>query len=398
MKLVKMSLVAALLVGSSAFAVENVKVSGDAKLFYATDDNHGNGDLFNKADSMAQFGLGLGITADLSDKVMAGAHYSVLSTLGVEGQLVNDVFEDTNNVTDYSWFDEAWLATTAGKTTFKAGRMQLDTPIVFSETWSAAVNTFEAAVAINTDLPDTTVVAAYVGGSNGGDVVTNPGVVIAPVNANGTSNFSQFYNGAYTVGIVNNSVEALTAQLWYYNATSVLDAYWLQADADLGGLLLGVQYTSQDASAFNDTFEAQTAMAVKVGYSNHKNLHAYIAYSSVDDAAGLENVGANLSGSGQSKLYTEAWWTYGYVSKSDTTAITFEIEYEADGIADFGFFYTMADGPETPANADAGDMTEITLTASRSYGGLDTTLAILNETKDGADATMGVQAYFTYNF
>ena len=37
MKLVKMSLAAAVLLGASAFAIDNVKVSGDAKLFYATD-------------------------------------------------------------------------------------------------------------------------------------------------------------------------------------------------------------------------------------------------------------------------------------------------------------------------------------------------------------------------
>ena len=35
MKLVKMSLLAATLVASSAFAIDNVKVSGDAKLYYA---------------------------------------------------------------------------------------------------------------------------------------------------------------------------------------------------------------------------------------------------------------------------------------------------------------------------------------------------------------------------
>ena len=35
MKFTKMSLVAALLVGSSAFAIDNVKVSGDAKLYYS---------------------------------------------------------------------------------------------------------------------------------------------------------------------------------------------------------------------------------------------------------------------------------------------------------------------------------------------------------------------------
>ncbi len=46
MKLVKMSLAAALLVGSSAFALDNLKYTGDAKLFYSTADA-GDLDLFS---------------------------------------------------------------------------------------------------------------------------------------------------------------------------------------------------------------------------------------------------------------------------------------------------------------------------------------------------------------
>ena len=38
MKLVKMSLAAAVLLGASAFAIDNIKVTGDAKVFYGTND------------------------------------------------------------------------------------------------------------------------------------------------------------------------------------------------------------------------------------------------------------------------------------------------------------------------------------------------------------------------
>ena len=40
MKIVKMSLAAAVLVGASAFAIDNVKVSGDAQVFYSTSDGN----------------------------------------------------------------------------------------------------------------------------------------------------------------------------------------------------------------------------------------------------------------------------------------------------------------------------------------------------------------------
>ncbi|MGZ5209128.1 MAG: hypothetical protein ACXWB0_08940, partial [Sulfuricurvum sp.] len=64
MKLVKMSLAAAVLLGASAFAIDNVKVSGDAKLFYGTDD-HSTYGLFDKDSSYADTALRLGVTGDL---------------------------------------------------------------------------------------------------------------------------------------------------------------------------------------------------------------------------------------------------------------------------------------------------------------------------------------------
>ena len=173
MKFTKMSLVAALLIGSSAFAIENVKVSGDAKVYYSTDDSTAKNNahaatasnsLFDASTSTAQAALGLGVTADLAKGISAGTHLTVLSTLGLQGQLVNNVWEGTNGVSDSYIVDEAWVAATLGKTTVKLGRMELDTPLVFTEKWSIAKNTFEAAVVINQDLPDTTLVGAYVGG------------------------------------------------------------------------------------------------------------------------------------------------------------------------------------------------------------------------------------------
>ena len=386
MKFIKLSLTAALLIGSSAFALDNVKVSGDAKLFYSTDDS-GEG-FFNKDTALGQAGLGLGLTADLTDGISAGTHLTVLSTLGLEGQLVNGVWEATNGVDDFYWMDEAWIAATAGKTTAKIGRMQLDTPLVFSETWSMATNTFEAAVAINQDLPNTTLVGAYVGGSNGAADNATGGMVIAGVNANGTTNFSQFYNGAFTVGAVNNSWAPLTAQAWYYSATKVGTAYWLQADLNIDGILAGVQYTGIDLDGLG--VESSSAMAAMIGYEMKDTFTAKVSYSAVDDA-GI-GAGFNLSGSGMSKLYTESWWTW-LVSGADTTAMNLTVEAPV-GSVDLGLYATMASND----TADT-DATEITLTASKTYGPLDTSLAvIMTDMDDGSDTINTLQVFLTYNF
>jgi len=407
MKFTKMSLVAALLIGSSAFAIENTKVSGDAKVYYSTNDAGTNSDLFKKDTSAAQAAFGLGITTDLVTGVSAGMHMTALSTLGLEGQLVNNVWEATNGVSDSWWVDEAWLAATLGKTTVKVGRMELDTPLVFSEQWSIAANTFEAAVIINQDVPDTTLVGAYVGGSNGthntgAGAVAGGGIagVIAGFNANGTTNFSQFHRGAYAAAAINNSWKPLTVQAWYFQASHVLKgAAWLQADLAMEGITAGVQYTTMDLSSLNPALQDNTAIAGKLGYTMKDMFTASVAYSQVDDAAGA-GAGFNLSGGGaaQSKLYTEAWWNYSYVTKPDTQAINVTVESPVNGMFDLGVYYTDVNQGAKGGNRD---LTELTLTASKSVGPLDATLAYINT--DATDQNAGssfntVQAYLTLNF
>src|SRR3989338_8816513 len=90
MKLVKMSLAAAVLLGASAFAIDNVKVSGDAKVFYSTNDSGTgtNTDLFDQAQSAADTALRLGVTGDLAKGISFGVTANAVSTLGLENNLV----------------------------------------------------------------------------------------------------------------------------------------------------------------------------------------------------------------------------------------------------------------------------------------------------------------------
>ncbi len=398
-----MSLVAALLVGSSAFAIDNVKASGDAKLFYSTSDT-GSVDLFNKAGSAGQAAASLNLSADLTEGISAGTKVTALSTLGLEGQLVGNVWEAPNGLTDTYIVNDLWVAGTFGKSTVKVGRMELDTPLVFTETWSIVENTFESAVLINQDIPNTTLVGAYVGGANatavGGTGAGLGGLINAEV-ANST--FSQFYKGAYAVGAVNNSWAPLTAQAWYYDATATASAYWLQADLNMDGILAGALYTSTDLSnaGLPGVTEANGAFAVMLGYEMKDMFTAKVSYSAVDDKAGA-GAGGNLAGSGQSKMYTEAWWAYGQVTQVDTTAMTLTVESPVNGMVDLGFYTTLVDHGDKNPN---GDLTEVTLTAGKSFGPLDATLAYIyadegenDTTKVDPDASSTIQAYLTYNF
>ena len=413
MKLVKMSLAAAMLMGGSVYAIENVVVSGDAKLFYSTNDAMDSGynkidsaALFDKSSSEGQAALGLGVSADLVENVSAGAHMTALTSLGLYNNLVSNVWEGTPS--DEYWFDEAWIATTMGNTTAKIGRMQLDTPLVFSESWSIVENTFEAAVLLNQDLPDTTLVAAYVGQSSGSMLAQKSGytgVTADFVGGAANTNFSSFWNGAYAFGAINNSFKPLTAQAWYFDAPQAVIAYWLQADLNLEGIIFGAQYTgiSYAGNIGNDFLGGPSgledqdgnAYAVKLGYETE----AFSVTGAFSQTGKDAPAGGNLDGYGQSKLYTEAWWNYGYVAMPDATA--YNITATGDvGVVALSAFYTsvtVKDGMVT----DDLTMNELTLEADKSFGPLDTSLVYImtdSDDQNDGDTSNTVQVYLTLNF
>ena len=454
-----MSLVAALLIGSSAFAIENTKVSGDAKLYYATSDA-GTNDLFSQDGSFGQAAIDLDITTDLFKNdivaISAGTGITVLTTLGLENNLVGGVWAGnitpnggitTGNTLQGSngtawWVDQAWIAATAGKTTAKVGRMDIDTPLAFTETWNIAENTFEAAVLINQDIPDTTLVLAYVGSSNGSETST-------VANAqNGNNPFTGYttYNdgaarvgavlgtnaldsvggaGAYAAGIVNNSWSPLTAQAWYYNVMQVANAYWLQADLNIEGILVGAQYTDmtlkdnvtstidgtshnvKGAAAANGLDLTTTAYALMLGYEMKDVVTVKAAYSSVSDDSILTI--QNTATGNQSKLYTDAWWMGGVVGASGANSYMINAEATVAEVALLAQYTHVDIDHKVLGGADKGSMDEFAVTAGKSFGPLDATLAyVYTDADTGTNAIAGfatgktdsnmIQAYLTLNF
>jgi len=431
MKITKLSLVAALLIGSSAMALENTKVTGDANLYYQTTDAtdgselaRGEGSLFDAASSSATASLNLNVTTDLvkNDTIAlsAGAGYTVLTTLGLENNLVGNVWGGAQTVTagtgasfgkalsgvkvnNANWVNEAWLAATAGNTTVKLGRMELDTPLAFTEKWSIEKNTFEAAVLINTDLPDTTVVAAFIGNGNGTeafgqtDLQSNTqgyGVTTAAV-VNGNGDFGTYgSNGAYAVGMINNSVEPLTVQAWYYDLTRLATAYWVQADVDAGllakGLSVGVQYTG--VTLAGGTKGTNTATAGKIAY-DAGTFSVSGAYSQVSEDGSLPAAGFNTATSSlKSKLYTEAQWSFGNVVAKGAKSVNVTVESSVGGI-DLGLYTTSIDHVAVDS-----DLLEVAAKASTSFGPIDASVLYLYVAQDSLDANNVLQVYLTANF
>ncbi len=431
----KMSIAAALLLSTCGYAIDNVKVSGDAKVFYITGDadyvdadGNTHSGLFDQGASAADTALRLGVTGDLLKGVSFGVTGYGVSTLGLENNLVANTWTGAHtaangSVDDKAWIGELWIAATLGKTTAKLGRMELDTPLAFSEKWSIVPNTFDAAVLINQDIPDTTLIGAWVGKGNGVNVLGANGLggvadnrqdldpLTAGTQALGidgimatSAAMTTFVNkGAYAAGIVNNTFKPLVAQGWYYNVVNVADAFWLQADWDcqlIKDVKVGVQYANMDPKGvLGIDMKDSSAYAVKVGYVGIENLKVSAAYSDADNDGTLKiaNVATNNLGGAQSKLYTEAWWNYGYVGAAGAESVNVTAEYDA-GVAKFGAYYTDVNNDIATSTHD---VTEVTLTATKSFGPLDATVAYMSI--DADDQNSGSQynmlhAYLALNF
>lgn len=321
MKLGKLSLVAVMALGTSVFAIDNVKVDGEAKVWYQTSEYSGNGatatatgdvdhptqadqDFFNKGtNSMALTALKFGASAGLAENLSGAVKVTAVSTLGLENNMVGDVptvktkMDGTATTVAERVQDQAWVEVLNLKYATKnfdvaAGRMALQTPLCFTETWNAVDNTFEGAVAHGYFVPDTILALAWVGKHNGvGLLGAGRGSTVA-----WNGEFGNFASeGAYAAAIINKSLPNTTAQAWYYNVGNVADAFWLQADAKLMGMVdLGVQYAGMNpddsSSILASNAESTDVLSVKAA-ADVGPVNVYAAYSTVDEGAlGFANV------------------------------------------------------------------------------------------------------------
>ena len=448
MKFAKLSLAAIMAMGISAFAAD-VKVDGDVKLYYGTNDadksGDTSGDLFSQDQSYGDAAVRVGLTAENLPAGLTGRiSTTYLTTMGLEGRLVSGVWagydltdntEDDDKSLDGIWFDEMYLkGTMFDKTTAIVGRQYLDTPMVFSEKWNIAANSYDAAVVVDQHIEKTTLVAAWVWRSN-----VNGALTVSNGDGSFNDGFNTFVdNGAYAFGAVTSLIPYTTAQAWYFSADSAADTYWLQADIApefdteakfvIGGQYAGTMVADSMIHELDPALDNEdaTIWAVKLGV-DFKGFKVSGAYSSSDEG----RLAFNNIGGAQSKLYTEAWWNYGYVSAPDTDAYNVTAEYSWADVADFGAYYTHSefngngDKPFVGVGLDTDtfsnslikddEMDEIAVTASKTFGAFDATIAYVYTDADNlnwkdengngdrdngedGDSFNTLQVYLTYNF
>jgi len=366
MKLAKLSLAAIVVAGlaSSSFAADtladafkNGTVNGELKAYYfGTGDGDSNRqDIFTTGVSLgyktaAFYGFSLGLTAQ-----------------GSSSPFASDASKDVYGSSMYgpgAVLSEAYVAYNIGKTTAMVGRMYLDTPLVASSGSRVIKEAFEGAAVINTDLPNTTLIAGYVqkfqSRTNGnGDV----GEFTKNFSTNSGPNVD-LDNGGYTFAVINKSIAGLTltgayayADAYYKTPADAATPNFVAVDGGVNiayiealyegkageiGYTLGLQdyYNKIDSSKTSD--DSINVYALKAGVS-FKGINGTVAFSQVSD----DNVaaGAVLSGlgNGADLLYTDPVIAMnGYYR--DTKSYLADLNYDITAAANVGVRYVLADG------------------------------------------------------
>ncbi len=230
------------------------KASGQIRAAYVSQDNDAAQDTYGssiggilKYETAEWNGLKLGVAAYVSQKIHAASGDNDQSKLNT------DLFDMDGK--SYAYVGEAYVDYTMDKLNIKVGRQQLDTPFADTDDIRMHPNTFEAAVATYRGLEGTTLVGGYVtrwAGYDSEDTVSKD-----KFKKLGGDNS----NGVAVVGAINESIENLALQGWYYGADKVADLYYADAVytipfSETMGLELSAQYATFKED--NDATGAET--------------------------------------------------------------------------------------------------------------------------------------------
>jgi hypothetical protein len=399
--------------------------------YYQTQDQWGTGDLFTPADTTvagnegvanADVGIQLRANGDLGYGFGVGFVLNGLTTFGLEtdpaAQYGAMQLPDATAATG-AWISQAYMTYVMDNTTVKVGRQELPkalSPFAFSETWNVFTNTFEAAVVINGDLPDTTLVGAWVNRANANGVALD-------MNAFNKLNGD---DGVFMLTAQNKSIEGLTLTGSFYYAANFADNHavlsavpalaagtgneamivWGDANYAMGDYYVAVQGGSiMDDDLATAGSDNLTGFGAKIG-GTFGMFGAEVAYSSVDEN-GVEGVVTMTNFGGvKTPLYTQMVLNQGFISwNSDTIVakVTADTEYGKFGIAyDMTTYRTAAAPLVGAANVLTDrDYTELDVTYSTKIGESTDIFAafVMQDNADfQADPQNTVRVWARYNF
>lgn len=347
----KLSLVACIaMVTTQAFSAESLanafeegKVSGEIKSQYFQKEVNdkkvsiwtNGGNLSYKTGSF--YGLSAGVTfqaATVSADDLDNAPSAYNSDQNVSGAVLS----------------EAYLAYTQANTTAKVGRQYITTPLVAGSGSRIFKESYEGIVLSNTDIPNTTIVGAYVDKHQYRTDVASGGSDVKAV-----SDFKDVGDGAYTVYVKNNSLENLTLEAQYAQINE-----FSSINDDVKAFYAAGSYNLKSF-----TFEAQTYQTDN-GETSNSDTSAYgvnlmatfdklslgAAYSTIDDDASL----VNGLGNGADYIYT-ASWIYGGIYAADTDAYKLSAGYKITSDLSFDIIYAAWKTADEPRASETDFVT-----------------------------------------
>ncbi len=283
------------------------KASGQIRAFYINRDDN------TKLDNQVATVIGGNLKFETAEYKGLSFGTAFYSTNRILSELERDVVGPNttllkNDGSSYSILGEAYLQYKYENTAFKAGRQKLDTPMAGSDDARMLRNLFEAYVLSNTDIENTTLIAAHVtkfapgtfaNAYNGGIVGATAGYTAIAGNTAkyqgeftnmGTWAIGQETDGVSTVGAIYKNNYA-TIQAWDYYGYDILNAVYLQADVKWKCLLsdavkpfAAVQFIKEDGVGTYMTKDVDSMYwGAKFGAAIG-GFKAYVAYSQQSEA------------------------------------------------------------------------------------------------------------------
>jgi len=421
-------------------ATSNLKWYGQTVLYYQTTEAGNaveNFELFDGNVARANAGLKLGVTGSnlLGTGLGFGAEVIALGTLGLEKDVdengnadyVSNVMAGVNGNLNGGEVTQAYLSYAMGNTAVKVGRMELPkslSPLAFSETWNVFSNTFEAALVVNTDLPDTTLVGAWVARGNG----MSNGIADALGLPVGTGIYDLGMwrdigandNGAFMLTAQNKSIAGLTLTgSFYYLAEAAIaeeDAMALWGDAKFAMPVAGntIGFGVQGGMIDVDAEDPTIAYGVKANGSFKLpavgSVALCAAYTGVDLQGDDNNLPVvNLGTFIKTPLYTQMVLNQNHINgmvtaggTADTMMVKASATYDLPALGNVGLSvaYSMTE-KETGAGVAMSDYNELDVVATAKIAGAEVLAAyVMTEQDDSNDATDmdAVRIWAKWNF
>jgi hypothetical protein len=199
------------------------KASGEIRVAYVNQDNAVDTDTYGsslggqlKYETAAWNDIKLGVAAYVSQKL----HFAT----GNDDQLNPDFFDAEGN--SFAYVGEAYLDYSAKDITLRVGRQLIDTPLADTDDIRMHPNTFEAAMATYSGIEGTTFVGGYMTRWAGYDAPQGHNDSISKFQKFGSNHQS---DGTSVIGVMNESIENLALQGWYYHMNKISNAFYTEA-------------------------------------------------------------------------------------------------------------------------------------------------------------------------